>query len=147
MLLMFVFVCFALLCRHISQAVQGLPLAKNGSMRGNGRSKQDKANFCPGFALFDFDDPLPANTEFSGQGFLVGPPRLHPDMAQERMRHLAKQGLHDIEPGPVSGRKHVFEPVGFAGQERAGLLGDTCRVIVQHQPDRTIGRIVTVQIF
>jgi hypothetical protein len=73
MLLMFVFVCFALLCRHISQAVQGLPLAKNGSMRGNGRSKQDEANFCPGFALFDFDDPLPAKPTLVARDFWSRP--------------------------------------------------------------------------
>lgn len=59
-------------------------------------------------------------------------PRLHSDMAQERASHLAEEGLHDVQPGSVGRRKHVFEPIGFAGQESSGFLGDMRRVIVQH---------------
>ena len=42
-------------------------------------------------------------------------PGLHPDVPQERARHLTNERLDDIEPRSVRGRQDVFESVGAGG--------------------------------
>ena len=70
-----------------------------------------------------------------------------PDLPQERVRHLAKKGLHQVEPQAMFGRVDVRETVRPTRQISARLLRDVRRVVVQDNSDRQLGRIIGVQIF
>ena len=73
-------------------------------------------------------------------------PRLHANVPQESSRHFAEKRLDNVEPRAVGGRQHVFEPIGPSGLVGLRFLGKVCRVIVQHQAEGALGRIVAIQI-
>ena len=86
----------------------------------------------------DFGNPL----QDAFPQFLPG---VHPDLFQERARHLAKQRFYYVQPGTVGRREDVFEPVGTSGQISPRLLRGVGGVIVQNQPDRGVGWIMGMQ--
>jgi len=73
-------------------------------------------------------------------------PGMDSDMTQKGPRHLAKEGLHNIEPRAMFGCQHVVEAVGASRQKGLGFFGDVRRMIVQNDPYGAVGRIVLVQI-
>uniref|UniRef100_E6PJU9 Uncharacterized protein n=1 Tax=mine drainage metagenome TaxID=410659 RepID=E6PJU9_9ZZZZ len=88
-----------------------------------------------GIHLVDaFEDAL---LEFIQRGYANVP--------QEAARHLGERGLDQVEPGTVFGRMHVFEAAWTACQVRHRLLGDMRAVVVQHDADDGLGRIVFVE--
>ena len=88
----------------------------------------------------DFRDPAQDSFFEIGLG-------TYPDLPQERMRHLAKERFHQIEPGAVLGRVNILKTVGPGCQVSARLLGDVSRVIIQNNPDGHLERVVGIQIF
>src|SRR5450759_4962080 len=73
-------------------------------------------------------------------------PGLHSDVPQKGAGHLAKEGLHNIEPRSMLRCQHVLETVGAGSQEGSGLFGDMRRMIVQNDSDDATGRVVLVEI-
>ena len=67
-------------------------------------------------------------------------------MAEESARHFAEQRFHNIEPGTVGGSVNIFETIRPCDQKGSGLLRNVGRVIVQNEPNRVVGRIVSVQV-
>ena len=88
----------------------------------------------------DFRDPK-ENARFE---FRFG---FDPDLPQEGMRHLPKEGLDQIKPGTVLGRVNVGETIRSSSQVCTRLFGDVRRMIVQNNPNRRFGGIVGVHVF
>ena len=66
-------------------------------------------------------------------------------MAKEGSRHLGEGTLNQIGPGTLLGCVNVFESSRTSGQVGCGLLGGVGRVVVQHDADDGLLRIVLVQ--
>ncbi len=88
----------------------------------------------------DFGDPAQNSLFEFGLG-------VHPDLPQERVRHLAKERFDQIEPRTMLGRVNITKAVGSRCQVGARLLGDVGRMIIQNNPNRHPGRIMGVQVF
>ena len=73
-------------------------------------------------------------------------PRLHSDVPKKGAGHLAKEGLHDMEPRSMLRCRHILETVGAGSKEGSGLFGDMRRMIVQNDSDGAAGRVVLVEI-
>ena len=73
-------------------------------------------------------------------------PGLHPDVPKKGAGHLAKKGLHDIEPRSMLRCQYILETVGAGSKEGSGLFGDMRRMIVQNYSNGAAGRVVLVEI-
>src|SRR5579872_5186993 len=68
--------------------------------------------------------------------------RCHPDVTQDRAGELGEEALDEVEPGAVLGREGELESATrSSGEPSFGLSRDVCRMIVEDQLDRGLGRI------
>jgi hypothetical protein len=67
-------------------------------------------------------------------------------VAQDRAGELGKEPFDGVEPGAVLGSENEFKAVrGVLCDPGSGLFGDVCRIIVEDQLDRGVGRIGGVE--
>jgi hypothetical protein len=73
--------------------------------------------------------------------------RSHPDATQDRSRHLREEALDQVEPGTMLWREDEAEAaLALCGKPRVGLFRHACRMIVQNDLDRGIGRVGRVEL-
>src|SRR5579863_2127494 len=68
------------------------------------------------------------------------------DVPKKGTRHLAEQGLHDIEPRPMLRREYVLKAVGASSQEGLSFFGNMRGMVIRDNSNGAHGRIVLVQI-
>ena len=71
-------------------------------------------------------------------------PRFDADVPQEAARHLGERGLHQIQPRAVLERVDVLETSGMLRQPSHRFLGDVRTVIVQHDTNARVFRVMLV---
>src|SRR6478752_3593202 len=72
--------------------------------------------------------------------------RSHPNVTQDRARHLREQALDQVEPGAMLWREHEAEAaLALSGKPLVRLLRHMRRMIVQDQLYRGIGRVGRIE--
>ena len=74
-------------------------------------------------------------------------PGLNTDVAQECSCHFAEQRFDDVEPRSVFRCQHILEAIRARSKEGPRFFRDVCRVVVEDQSNRAVGRIAGVQVF
>ncbi|KGV78161.1 hypothetical protein X890_5665 [Burkholderia pseudomallei MSHR4299] len=71
--------------------------------------------------------------------------RSDPDVAQEGARHFREDRLDQIQPGSVFRRVNILEASRVSNQPGHCFLRDVGAVVVQHDTDECIRRIMLMQ--
>jgi hypothetical protein len=67
------------------------------------------------------------------------------DAPQHAARHFAEHGLHDVQPGAVSGCEDELESVRMKAEPALGFFGSVRRVVVEQEANPGLGRIALVE--
>ena len=72
--------------------------------------------------------------------------RSHPDVTQDRARHLREEAFDQVKPGAMLWREHKAEAaLALSGEPFLGFLRHMRRMIVQDDLDRGIGGVGRIE--